>query len=157
MKLLSRLIEGVITICFFIILLLTIVLVTLRYGFNTTIIGGNEAMEYLFIYTTALGAAVSIGKRSHIRITVLVDKLPPQLRKIIDVAGLVLVGFINGIMIWFSIPWITSVGNHESPVLRIPNWIVQIIVPIGCSLAVLYCLYQIILVVKKKEIKTEGV
>jgi TRAP-type C4-dicarboxylate transport system permease small subunit len=153
-KVITRILKAVISLCFFIILLLTIVLVTLRYGFNTTIIGGNEAMEYLFIYTTAIGAAVSIGKREHIKITFLIDKLPAQYRKIIDIMGLLLVGFINGVMIWFSFPWIKSVGNHESPVLRIPNWIIQVIIPISCSLAVLYCLYQILLTIRKQEMET---
>jgi TRAP-type C4-dicarboxylate transport system permease small subunit len=153
-KFVSRVLEAVVTLCFFIILLLTIILVTLRYGFNTTIIGGNEAMEYLFIYTTALGAAVSIGKRQHIKITFLIDKLPVVFRKIIDIAGLLAVGFINWVMVWFSLPWIKSVGNHESPVLRIPNWTIQVIIPISCSLAVLYCMYQILLTILKKEMET---
>ena len=46
-----------VTLMFFGILSLTILLVVMRYGFNSSIMGANEAMEYLFIYTTALGAA----------------------------------------------------------------------------------------------------
>jgi len=49
------------------------------------------------------------------------------------------------VMIHYSLPWIKSAGNFESPVLRIPNWVVQISVPIGCSLVILYCLNHIIL------------
>lgn len=139
-RILLVILDGVITFFFFVILILTIVLVLLRYGFNTAIIGGNEAIEYLFIYTTAIGAAVALGRREHITITYFVDKFPLAMRSVVDVLDLILIAFINGIMIWYSIPWIKSVGSFESPVLRIPNKIVQVSVPIGCSLVVLCCL-----------------
>ena len=142
---LTRLLEVIITFFFFIILSITIALVIMRYGFNAAIIGGNEAMNYLFIYTTALGAAVSIGNGEHIKITFLVDKLKARSRKFINIVNYLLIGFINGVMIWYSLPWIRSTGYFESPVLRIPNWIVQISVPVGCSLVILYCLNHIIL------------
>ena len=141
----SQLIEGVVTVFFFFILLLTIVLVVLRYGFNTSIIGGNEAMNYLFIYTTALGAAVSVGKDGHIKISFLLDQLKGRLRRVINIINYLLISLINAVMIWYSLPWIRSAGNFESPVLRIPNWMVQISVPIGCLLVILYCLNHVIL------------
>ena len=137
--------ETIITLFFFFILCTTITLVIMRYGFNAAIIGGNEAMNYLFIYTTALGAAVSIGHAEHIKITFLVDRLKPRSRKIVNIVNYLFIGFINGVMVWYSLPWIRSTGYFESPVLRIPNWIVQISVPVGCSLVILYCLNHIIL------------
>ena len=141
----SRLLEVIITFFFFIILSITITLVIMRYGFNAAIIGGNEAMNYLFIYTTALGAAVSIGNAEHIKITVLIDRLKARSRRLVNIINYLLIGFINGVMVWYSLPWIRSTGYFESPVLRIPNWIVQISVPVGCGLVILYCLNHIIL------------
>jgi len=82
----------------------------MRYGFNAAIIGGNEAMNYLFIYTTALGAAVSIGNGEHIKISFLVDKLKARSRKVVNIANYLLVGFINAVMIWYSLRWIRSTG-----------------------------------------------
>jgi TRAP-type C4-dicarboxylate transport system permease small subunit len=140
----SRLLEVIITFFFFIILSITITLVIMRYGFNATIIGGNEAMNYLFIYTTALGAAVSIGRSEHIKITFLVDKLKARFRKFVNILTCMSIAFINGVMVWYSRPWIHSTGYFESPVLRIPNWIVQMSIPIGCSLVILYCLNHIL-------------
>ena len=144
-KFLTRMLEVIITLFFFFILGITITLVIMRYGFNAAIIGGNEAMNYLFIYTTALGAAVSIGNDEHIKITFFVDKLKSGPRKIVDIVKYVLIAFINGVMIWYSLPWIQSTGYFESPVLRIPSWIVQISVPVGCGLVMLYCLNHILL------------
>jgi TRAP-type C4-dicarboxylate transport system permease small subunit len=139
-KILVIILECIITFFFSVILILTVILVILRYVFNTGIIGGNEAMEYIFIYTTAIGAAVALGKRDHIKIMYFVDKLPFAMKKVVNVLDLILIAFINGVMIWYSIPWIRSVGSFESPVLRIPNRIVQASVPIGCGLVILCCL-----------------
>jgi TRAP-type C4-dicarboxylate transport system permease small subunit len=156
-RILLIMLQGIITGLFSIILMLTILLVILRYGFNTAIIGGNEAMEYLFIYTTAIGAAVALGKREHIKITYLVDKLPLAVKGVVNVLDLILIGFINGVMIWYSIPWIKSVGSFESPVLRIPNRIVQASVPIGCGLVILCCLCLMVIdIFEKKQEEFSG-
>jgi TRAP-type C4-dicarboxylate transport system permease small subunit len=146
MGLLARALEVFIALCFFVILALTIILVVLRYGFNASIMGGNELIEYLFIYTTAVGAAVALAKREHIKITWFIDKLRPAARRIVDAVALLLVGFINAVMIFYSVPWIRAVGGFESPVLRLPNRTIQLIVPIGCGLVILYCAFHAVLV-----------
>jgi TRAP-type C4-dicarboxylate transport system permease small subunit len=142
---LDRILETIVTLMFFGILLLTILLVVMRYGFNSSIIGGNEAMEYLFIYTTALGAAVSVGKGTHIRISFLVDQLKGRPKRWIDTVSHLLIAFINAVMIYYSVSWIRSAGYFESPVLRIPNWMVQASVPLGCILVIFYCLNHVVL------------
>ena len=144
-RIVSRVLESAVTIFFFVILSLTIILVVLRYGFNSTIIGGNEAMEYLFIYTTALGAAVSVGREEHIKISFFKDKLRGGYHKGVTIFNMLLIGFINAVMVWYSLPWIRSAGYFESPVLRIPNSIVQTSIPAGCTLVILYCINHIVL------------
>ena len=155
-QLATRLLEVIVTFFFFLILSITIILVIMRYGFNAAIIGGNEAMNYLFIYTTALGAAVSIGNGAHIKITFLIDKLRARSRKVVNIANYLLVGFINGVMIWYSLRWIRSTGYFESPVLRIPNWLVQVSVPVGCGLVILYCLNHIFLEILNGRTSSTG-
>ena len=152
----TRLLEAIVTFFFFVILSITIILVIMRYGFNSAIIGGNEAMNYLFIYTTALGAAVSIGNDEHIKISFLVDKLKAGSRKVVNIVNFILIGFINAVMIWYSLRWIHSTGYFESPVLRIPNWMVQVSVPLGCSLVILYCLNHIFLEIFSGRVSSAG-
>jgi len=144
-KHIDRILETIVTLMFFSILVLTILLVIMRYGFNSSITGGNEAMEYLFIYTTALGAAVSVGRGTHIRISLLVDKLKGAPKRCVDTLNYLLIAFINAVMIIYSVPWIRSAGYFESPVLRIPNWMVQASVPLGCGLVIVYCLNHVML------------
>lgn len=149
----TRLMEYIISIFFFFIIILVITLVVLRYGFNTTIVGGNELIVILFIYTSAIGAAVIIGKKEHIAITYFVDKLPPQLKRLVDIINLLMIALLNGAMIAYSIPWISKTGNYVTAILGIPQIYSQIIVPIGCAMAILYCLYHIVLVLFLKRIE----
>jgi TRAP-type C4-dicarboxylate transport system permease small subunit len=144
-KQLDRLLETIVTLMFVGILGLTVLLVVMRYGFNSSIIGDNEAMEYLFIYTTALGAAVSVGKGTHIRISFVADNLNEVPKRCVDTLGYLLIAFINAVMIYDSVPWIRSAGYFESPVMRIPNWMVQVSVPLGCGLVILYCLNHVVI------------
>lgn len=48
-------------------------------------------------------------------------------------------------MLTMSIPWIIKVGGNESPVLRIPNGLVQSIIPTSCALAICYAGFLILL------------
>jgi TRAP-type C4-dicarboxylate transport system permease small subunit len=133
---LTVILDAVIASFFTAILLITILQVLLRYGFNQAVLGGNEAMESLFIYTTAIGAAAAIRRRQHININ------------FADVLVHLLVAFLNGVMIYYSAAWISKVGGNESPVMRIPEWIMQISIPVGCSLVIFYCLVNIILTIR---------
>lgn len=139
--------EAVVTLFFFCILCLTVTLVVLRYGFNSSLIWGSEAMNFLFIYTTALGAAAAISNGSHIKISCLKNLATGRLRKCIEFLGCLLVGTVNAVMGWFSLPWIASAGGFESPVMRLPMWIVQVVIPLGCGLACLFCLLHMIRIV----------
>ena len=142
---LTRLLEQLLILFFFCIVLLVITLVILRYGLNTTIVGGNELVVILFIYTSAIGAAVIVGKDEHIAITYFVDKLSPFLKKIAAIIKFLLIALLNGVMIKYSIPWISKTGAYLTAVLGIPRIYLQIIVPISCSLVIIFCLLNVVL------------
>ena len=141
--LVTRSLEGIVSFLFFVMVVLVLLLVVLRYVFATTIIGGNEATQFLFVYTTALGAAISVGKNSHIKISVIVDRLPARLLGAAHALKSVLVILLHAYLLYLSIQWISSVGYFESPVLQIPQGIVQVCIPISCGFIILYGLRQI--------------
>lgn len=140
---LNKLLNSLITLVFFVIVAITILLVVLRYVFNTGITGGNELMEYLFVYTTAIGAAIAIGKNEHIRIGFFVEQRGRIVQMITDLFGILCIALINIVFMYLSYSWISKVGHSESPVLRIPMLIVQFSVPIGCVLSVIYCGFNV--------------
>ncbi len=141
------LLEWIITVFLIIIFLLTVVLVVLRYVFNSSIIGGNELTTFLFIYTTAIGAAVAIPRNRHIRIDYFVEKLGGPARVAAEVFGFLCVGGINFIMFIYSLDWIKKVGTDLSQSLGIPLGLIKVSVPIGCFLAFVFSLYAIITII----------
>ena len=148
---LNGLLNSLITVIFFIIVILTILLVILRYVFNSGITGGNELMEYLFVYTTALGAAVAIGKNEHIKIGYFIENRGPIAKKAADLFGIACIALINIVFMFLSYRWISKVGGSESPVLRVPMRIVQASVPIGCILSIIYCGFNAYKTLRKPE------
>jgi len=144
-QILTRILVGIITICFLGIVVLIIILVFLRYGFNSTIIGANEFVVILFIYTSAIGSAIVLGQQEHIAITYFIDKLPSSVRKAVDVINYLLIALLNGVIIWFSFHWINITGKYLTAILQIEQAYAQFIVPLGCAIAILYCFHHIIL------------
>jgi len=138
---LARLLEDLLGYVFLVITLTVVVLVVLRYFFLTTIVGGQEFAVFCFIYTTALGAAVLMARGDHIAIQVFVDLLPPGVRGWFRRINYLLVALLNGILVVLSFPWIRSIGNFPSPVLRIPQGIVILSLPLGCGLVTMYALW----------------
>lgn len=142
-RLLTRGLVAVVSACFLVMAVLIVTLVVLRYVFNTTIIGGNELTTHLFIYTTALGAAVSVGTGQHIRIGVFVDALPPRMARLADGLALLLVLALHVGLLWHSVEWIAAVGAFDIPVINIPQGIVQVAIPIGCVFVIAFCLIRL--------------
>ena len=143
-KILTHILEGVIAVSFLGIFVLVVMLVVLRYLFNSSITGANEIIMVLFVYTTAIGAAVVLGKREHIAITFAVERLPINWQKVVDTAGLLLIALLNGVMLWYSVEWIQATGSFLMPSTGLPRVVAQLCIPIGCGLAVLFCMLKLI-------------
>ncbi|MCS1408386.1 MAG: hypothetical protein M2R45_01561 [Verrucomicrobia subdivision 3 bacterium] len=126
------------------VLLIVAVLVALRYLFNSSIPGANEVITMLFVYTTAIGAAVGVGRWEHIRIMVVINRLPRRMKWLADLLGVFLVGLLNGVMCFYSLAWIGAIGHSLIPSTGLPRMAVQLSIPLGCGLAVLYCLWRVV-------------
>ncbi len=124
-------------------LILILIQVLLRYGFNESIGGANEFATILFGYTSALGIAVGIAKRDHMAISWFTERLSPTVRKVIDVIGLVLLLVLNAVIFWYSMRWIGITGSRMISVLQVPRWTAQIAIPIGTGASVIFCFIKL--------------
>ncbi|MGC9312112.1 MAG: TRAP transporter small permease [Sediminispirochaetaceae bacterium] len=140
--------EWLITSFLVFIFVLTVTMVVLRYVFRSSILGGSELITFLFIYTTAIGAAVAIPRNRHIRIDFFINQLSGWMRAASEVLVYLCIAGINAVMMLYSLDWIAKVGKDLSQSLGIPLGWVKISVPIGCSLAVLFSLYAVFMVIR---------
>lgn len=140
---LSNLLEQFLTLLLFLIFAIIVLLVILRYVFNTTIIGGNEGALIAFVYTTAIGGALAVARQEHIAIHYFVDLSPVRTQHHLKILQLVLVAAMNLAIVWYSIAWIGRTGAFLMPALQLPQLVAQLSVPVGCGMAFVYCVIDI--------------
>ena len=140
---LSRMLERFLAFLLLAIFGTVVLLVILRYVFNTTVVGANEGALIAFVYTTAIGGALAVSRREHIEIRYFVDLMPAGVQWVLGILQLALVAIVNFAIVWYSIIWIASTGSYLMPTLQLPQIVAQLSVCIGSSLACVYCLLGI--------------
>lgn len=103
-KVLTRIAEIVLALLFIAIFLMVFYQVVLRYVFNSSIFGTAEVFTMLFGYAGALGSAVMIRYREHIKISVFVDRLPIPWRKAVLTFDYLLISIFSYFILGQSIP-----------------------------------------------------
>ncbi|MBA7531666.1 2,3-diketo-L-gulonate TRAP transporter small permease protein YiaM [subsurface metagenome] len=91
----TRSLEWIITVFFIIIFLLIFSLVLLRYGFKTSIMGTYEIITMLFVYCSALGTAILVRQKEHIKISFFINKLSAGARRIVLTINYILICFFQ--------------------------------------------------------------
>ena len=129
----------------------TFVLVFLRYVFNQSITGANEIVTILFIYTTALGAAISIGRNEHIGIDFFVNLLPKKFYKTIRVLQVFLIFALHLILFIYCLEWVEKAGGYLMPATGLPRIVAIASIPIGCIFCILFCAKALIDVIDEDK------
>lgn len=128
-----------------------VVLVAMRYVFESGLVGANESATVLFVYLSSVGSAVAVGRQEHIRVDLLSRRLGTKGRMLLEIATLALVGMLNTVILVCCVPWIATTGQVPMPATQIPRFIAQLSVPLGCGLAALYCCTKIAALVSRSQ------
>jgi len=142
------------------IALLTLVAVTfmgviMRYFANNPIIWQEEVQSWCMVWIVFIGSSAAVRSGSHIAIDVIVDLMPPKLKKIVEYFGYLV--FI-GVLIYLFIQGNALVGqlartNRTTNILKVPYYLIYGVMPVGC---VLMIINQIAYIVKRRLEKTEA-
>lgn len=142
-SILIRILESLLAVCLFVIVSIVVMQVFLSFVFNTSITGANEVVTKLFVYLTAIGAGLAVGKGEHIAITFATDLLGPRYRRVAERSVLVLVAFLNLIIAGYSFHWIRITGHFLMPTTQLPRIFAQVAVPLGCGITVVFCVLRL--------------
>lgn len=116
--------------------LIAIVAVLLRFLFGTFIFWSEEAIIYLVIYSTFLGAVITLRHNEHVNVDIVGVFLRVGGKRAMAVLGatVTVVYFaVIGFYAWLLLlePFSTSTST---PALDLPLWVVELAVPLGFTL-----------------------
>ncbi|HWT79527.1 MAG TPA: TRAP transporter small permease [Candidatus Methylomirabilis sp.] len=108
-----------------------------RYIFNNPIQWAEEFSRYAFIWVVFMGAAVCTKRKRHIAIDSLVLVLPRRIQTYFHVlVDLFILGLMVVIVYYGSI--LTISATNTTATLKVPQYIVYIVVPISGALIFMY-------------------
>jgi C4-dicarboxylate transporter DctQ subunit len=115
---------------------LAILAVILRTFFNEIIFWSEEAIIYLVIFSTFLGAVITLRHNEHVNVDVIAAFLGERGKRVMAaVAALVTLVYL-GLVGWFA--WVLIFEPRSSatvtPALDLPLWVVTLPLPIGLTL-----------------------
>ncbi len=108
-----------------------------RYLLNDPILWTEEAARYLMIWMALIAASITMKRREHVRMQLLVNMLPPVLKKIVETATSLAVAYFLFILTREGIVMALSARGQTSPALGIPMFWPLLAVPLSGGLTLL--------------------
>ncbi len=121
---------------------LTIISVILRYGFSAGIFWAQEAVIYLIIFSTFIGAVVTLRHNEHVNVDILPVFLGERGKWFFTLLGGTMTVVYCAVFGFYSWVLITepAAQNTITPALGAPLWVVELALPIGLTLMFLRAL-----------------
>ncbi len=123
-----------------------------RYLLKKPVVGAEENVTSLFVWTVFIGSAYAHRKHSHLGVDIVVNMLPGKSKDVVanivfilELVILIMVTVISAQYVYHLI--YNAAGKYKptvSDVLRIPKWYTAIAVPIGFGLSVIYSIVDLL-------------
>jgi len=104
-----------------------------RYFLNSPLIWGQELTLYTFVWTSFLGASMSIKTKEAVAVTIFVDKLNIKLKNLLILIGLFISAVFAVSILYLSINWITNpnILMQKSVTTQIPMIFMYFCIPLS--------------------------
>lgn len=116
--------------------LLAIVSVIMRTFFNQIIFWSEEAVIYLVIFSTFLGAVITLRHNEHVNVDVIAAFLKERGKRVMAILATLVTLVYLGVIGYFA--WVLifepQTQNTTTPALGLPLWVVTLPLPIGLTL-----------------------
>jgi TRAP-type C4-dicarboxylate transport system permease small subunit len=124
-----------------------------RYIVGRTFISADEVQIYIMVYIAFLGAAVATWRRLHLRMDVLVHRLPERLRVALGVLELALVVVLAAFVLYVSTGYVKQMAGLDarSQNAGIPMWIPHSAIVLGFGLIAVLSVLQFVQLWRKGE------
>lgn len=89
----------------------------------------DELAQYLLVWTGFAGWMIASRRKSHIRITVLTDRLPQAIRRVVEVLTQIGIAVMGAGVMWHSFTLIKRTWDIESIAVPLPAAVLYLPVP----------------------------
>ncbi len=142
-RVLANLVEGILLVMMVVLCADVFLGVFSRYVLARTFTWYDEIARLLFVWIVFLGAAVGVKRTAHFRLHLLVDRLPPGLRRATGVVGVLAVMAFGAILIQQGWKLVELGQFQQTAVMGLSKQYVYASVPAGGALIILYSLPQL--------------
>lgn len=122
----------------------TLAQVVFRYVIAAPLPWSEELARYCFVWIVFLGGAVGLARGIHLGVDLLVNALPPSLRRAMDVLTSLLIGAFAGVVIYASLPVLNMNMFQRSPALGVQMTYIYLAIPISMGMILLICVERIV-------------
>ncbi|MBS1210554.1 MAG: siaT 2 [Proteobacteria bacterium] len=144
MNFLKHLDDWLANLCTFVIVIITVVAVFMRYILNDPLQWVEEVLIAIYIWAIMLGAASAMKHRGHVSIDALVMALPKRAQRYVqffnDVVSIVVLSMFG----WLGLQLAMAAQDKITPILGIKYIYVDFAVPIGAFWMVIYLLIHLV-------------
>ena len=114
--------------------------VIFRYVLNFPLFWTEEFARYCLVWSSLLGSAVAVKRGQHIAVTIIVERVPTGVQRVLKIVTLVSVVVILTIILWGGIQLVAITRAQISPALRVSMSVPYMAVPVGAALMLLHTL-----------------
>lgn len=119
--------------------------IVIRYFFNSPSTVSEELLTYSFTWMALLAAAYVFGKRDHMRMGFLADKITGTKKKVLEIVIEILVMLLAGsVMIYGGATIMNLTMTQKTASLGIPMGVIYTVVPLSGILIVIYSVLNIV-------------
>jgi len=117
-----------------------------RYVLFAPLPWSEQIPKYAMIWMGFLGASLGISRNRHIGFDILVVRLPSVIRKLIIIAGRILILFFLTMMTIYGVTFALAVGfSSNAPMLPIPMFYLFLAVPVGGVFMILQATIKLVM------------
>lgn len=127
------------------LIFLTLFQVLSRYVFSVPIAFSEEVGRFLFIWISFLGAAIVMKRNEHIRLDLLIGKIPPKAYTIIQVLVFALTAMFSVLIFYNGYTMLDVAFRQIAPVSRLSMGYVYAVIP---AAALFMAIFSVIHLVK---------
>jgi TRAP-type C4-dicarboxylate transport system permease small subunit len=141
---LARALELALALAFIAAVLLNFTNVVGRYLFGLSLLAADEIQVFVMVAMTFLGAVVVTRRNQHLRMDVLVQFMPAELRLALRIIEPLLLALLAGFVLWqswFYASQMLRIGRR-SDMAGMPMWIPHGVVALGFGLILIVALWR---------------